>query len=64
MHTPYTVSYGRNVAKFSNYADAMSFARMMSAEVDVDVRDKTGLIGQFYDGMATPEFAHLDAKRR
>lgn len=48
-------------AKFSNYDDAMTFARQRnSSEVSLTVGRGKGLIGQFQKGKATPEFAHLD----
>lgn len=53
----YTVHYGSEIAKFSDRSDAMTFARMAGYS---EVSDKTGLIGQFVEGKATPEFAHLD----
>lgn len=53
----YQVTYGKELARFSDYADAMTFARMAGHS---EVRDRTGLVGQFSEGKATPEFAALE----
>lgn len=67
--TKFTVHFGKSVARFSDYADAMRFARMASVvgsvwmtagEGQSEVVASDGIIGQFVDGKATPEFAHLD----
>jgi len=57
-----------HVARFSSYSDAIWFAREVSrldsprfAGGTSEVSDRTGLIAQFDDGAATPEFSHLDA---
>lgn len=62
--TKYTVTYPRDqLARFSDYQDALDFARMWGWS---QVSDRTGLIAQFEGGTrnkpgtATPEFAHLD----
>ena len=66
IKTKFAVEYAGRVARFSDYPDAMYFARDCSAMVHglVEVSDKTGLIGQFFDGDTTREFeAHWDAAR-
>lgn len=52
---------GHHVARFSDPQMALDFGREQSKEVGtVQVSAPDGLIGQFLDGMATDEFAHLD----
>lgn len=45
------------VARFSMLTDAEAFARSKDYS---ELADNSGLIGQFKNGRATPEFAHLD----
>lgn len=65
--TKYAVNYGRDIACFSNRNDAIRFARLVSkvgsiwaADGGAEVTAPGGLIAQFRDGRATPEFQHLD----
>ena len=52
-------------AKFSDRDDAMDFARGRDfAEVGLTIGAGKGLIGQFVNGKATAEFAHLGAEQR
>lgn len=51
--TKYVVRYSTETARFSNYADALIFARMAG---NSEVSDRTGLIAQFRDGELTKEF--------
>lgn len=68
-NTKYLVTGGDHVSRFSSYQDAIWFARecsRMDSPLAVpgfmtEVRMPDGLIAQFSDGKATPEFAHLDA---
>lgn len=53
----YRVTYDFDVARFTSLEDAMAFARQQRW---AEVSDRTGLIGQFEDGRATPEFDHLN----
>jgi hypothetical protein len=56
-----TVSYGANLAKFSDHDAAHAFAREQSRTGGMtEVSNKTGLVGQYEGGKATPEFAHID----
>lgn len=58
----YTVTYGPHIARFSNEQDARIFGRHMSGTGTlIEMRDKTGLIGQWQNGKATEEFKHADA---
>lgn len=63
----YTVRYSAvdgfmHTAKFSDHDEAMKFARQqIGAEVSLTVGRGKGLIGQFRNGIATAEFAHLNA---
>jgi len=51
-----------HTAKFSDHDEAMKFARQqIGAEVSLTVGRGKGLIGQFRNGIATAEFAHLNA---
>lgn len=62
---------GEHIARFSDYSHAITFARFMSRNdwgiyggpgfVEVSAPD--GIIAQFRDGGATPEFAHLDKRQ-
>jgi hypothetical protein len=52
----FVVTYTTEVARFSNRLDAMTFAQMAG---NSEVRDVTGLIGQFDSGRPTAEFAPL-----
>ena len=57
--------YGPRVARFSDFGDAMRFARAMSASFHrrsevIAMGSVGGLIGQWDDGKSTPEFAHND----
>ncbi len=59
--THFTVKYGKHVAKFSSSRDAMHFAQAKSAEPRflnwlIEVGHKTGLVGQYQNGMTTEEF--------
>lgn len=45
-----------HIARFSDVLAALDYGRQYNAEVSAP----DGLIGQFKDGKATPEFAHLD----
>ncbi len=51
-----------NVARFSDADTALRFGREESRDGcgPVEVIAPDGLIGQFRDGKATPEFSHLD----
>ena len=64
--TYFTVRYGRELAKFSSNRDAMYFAEAKSSIPGigwVEVRAKSGLVGQYRDGKTTPEFqAHHDCR--
>jgi hypothetical protein len=53
-----------HIARFSYHTDALDYGRLRS-HVDgiTEVSAPDGLIGQFENGRATPEFAHLDAER-
>jgi hypothetical protein len=55
---------GDEIARFSNVHDALAYGRMISREQGamIEVGAPDGLIGQFNDGDATPEFAHLDRR--
>lgn len=50
------------IARFSHVRDALNYGRLISREhgTTVEVSAPDGLIGQFTDGDATPEFLHLD----
>lgn len=59
--TTFTVRYGRDIAKFSSNRDAMHFAEARSREPQlhnwlIEVGHKTGLVGQYRNGLTTPEF--------
>lgn len=57
----YQVNYGRGeVARFSDWDDAASFARAKSGEIHTYHSGTGVIVGQFRDGKATPEFRHLD----
>jgi hypothetical protein len=62
MQTKFTVHYSANVARFSSEKDAREFGKAISQrlEIIVEMSDKTGLIGQWVDGIVTPEFAHTE----
>lgn len=66
--TPFTVRYGRDVAKFSSNRDAMLFAETKSREPMfqgwlIEVGHKSGLVGQYQNGRTTEEFqAHHDCR--
>lgn len=57
--TYFTVRYGKDLAKFSSNMDAMEFAERMSLRTGhlIEVQHKTGLVGQYKNGVTTPEFA-------
>lgn len=57
--TPFTVRYLNQIAKFSSNRDAMEFAERMSQRTGhtIEVQHKTGLVGQYCNGVTTPEFA-------
>lgn len=55
--TKYAVHYGEKIARFSDYDDAMKFARNLEF---AEVFHSSGIIAKFQAGRATPEFAHLD----
>ena len=55
--THFMVNVRGEVAKFSGYKQAMLFADYMSRKGDlVEVRDKSGIVGQYQNGVSTPEF--------
>lgn len=54
------VSYKGAVAKFSDRDDAIDFARAKSRGGFTEVHAPDGIVGQFENGKATPEFEHLD----
>jgi hypothetical protein len=58
------VSYQNGIAKFSSRQDAIDFARAQSRRGFTEVHAPDGIIGQFQDGRATPEFEHLDQDLR
>jgi hypothetical protein len=63
--TYYTVRLGNDIAKFSNYLHAMSFAAANSyGRRLVEVGHKMGIVGQYRDGKTTPEFAQHDKSYR
>jgi hypothetical protein len=51
---------GNRIARFSDYDDAIRFARQESYHASTEVSEPSGLIAQFSMGRASPEFAHLD----
>lgn len=58
--TFFTVRYGNEIAKFSNGRDAMYYAEAKSVARHYDlieVRHKTGIVGQYRGGFTTLEFA-------
>ena len=62
--TRFSVSYDGKSARFSDYDDAMIFAKNVSATGATisDVYAIDGIVGQFINGMATDEFwSHWDA---
>lgn len=52
----FKVDYGSEVARFTDYSDALTFARLAGY---AEVSDKTGLVAQFVEGKLTPEFEHV-----
>lgn len=60
--TKYIVHYGNaRLARFSDQDDALNYARWISETWNgVECIAPDGLIGQFLNGRATPEFARLD----
>ena len=55
--THFTVSHLGEVAKFSSYKQAMEFACHMSRDgIITEVRDRTGLVGQYIGSIPTKEF--------
>lgn len=62
--TFFTIRYGGHTAKFSCNRDAMRFAESMSAGGElIEVRHKTGIVGQYQNGKSTPEFQmHHDCR--
>jgi hypothetical protein len=58
----FVLNYGEHVARFSHEGHARDFGKSMSRfGLLVEMRDKTGLIGQWHNGGVTPEFAHTEA---
>lgn len=59
----FVVTYGNyHVARFSHEGHARDFGKQISAFGSwAEMRDKTGLIGQWSNGVVTPEFAHTEA---
>lgn len=54
----------RPIAKFFELKDAIWYAREISYGGSLtDVSESRGIVAQFVNGRATPEFAHIDAKR-
>lgn len=61
--TYYSVGYGMHVAKFSSFPEALRFAQDVSERRHlkshlIEVRSARGLVGQYRNGIPTPEFAH------
>ena len=55
--THFTVNHLGEVAKFSSYKQAMEFASHMSRDgIITEVRDRTGLVGQYIGSIPTREF--------
>ncbi len=54
-----------HVARFSNHQHALAYGRDASRPdlTIIEVHAPDGIIGQFTEGQATREFAHLDVKR-
>ena len=53
----YTVRVSDEIARFSYYRHAMLFARLVSENGHIaEVSAKDGLVGQYMNGDATPEF--------
>lgn len=63
--THFVVRYGNDKrARFSDYFDAMWFAEQVSMKAGwAEVGHKTGLVGQYNNGVTTPEFAAHHATR-
>lgn len=54
----FTVPYHGEIAKFSNYEDAMRFAQAVSAGGDeIEVRHPKGAVGKYRGGEPLPEYA-------
>jgi hypothetical protein len=62
--TRYSIEYydgmKAQIARFSSYDDAMTFARAHGQRFSSQVNHSSGVIGQFHNGKASQEFAHLD----
>jgi hypothetical protein len=67
MRTKFTVHYFANkrdqVARFSDESEARNFGKFVSRRGNslVEMSDKTGLVGQWQSGIATPEFAFTES---
>jgi hypothetical protein len=62
--TKFTVTYGSDIARFSDYIHAMQFARMISKSrhsAEVSSKELGGIIGQYVNGETTPEFKMHDS---
>jgi hypothetical protein len=61
--TPYAVDscHGGFLGKFRSFSDALRVAQMWSEKWNTltEVREKSGLVGQFSKGKLTPEFRHV-----
>lgn len=57
----FLVRYDSHAARFSHEGHARDFGKQISRfGLLVEMRDKTGLIGQWHNGSVTPEFAHTE----